>query len=109
MLGFIEEMAGPLFYTNWILAKAKLTHLSIWKVNQQILVYLWHFRTMLEFYFLYTLIKNWSYVWKELPVPLLITSSLSVLLMGFGLAAHWTEAEAKSLYRQYSRHSLILL
>lgn len=103
MLGFIEEMAGPLSYANWILAKVKLTHLSIWRVNQQISVYLWHFRTMLEFYFFYTLIKNWSHVWKELPVPLLITASFSVLLMAFGLTLRRTKAEAKRLYRQYSR------
>ena len=29
MLGFIEEMAGPLSYTNRILAKAKLTNLDL--------------------------------------------------------------------------------
>ena len=43
MIGFIEEMSGPLSYINWMLAKAKLNHLFIWKVNQQISVYLWHF------------------------------------------------------------------
>ena len=103
MLGFIEEMAGPLSYINWILTKAKLTHLSIMKINQQITVYLWHFRTMLEIYFFYVMIKNRSYVWADLPVPLLITSVLSVLLMTIGLTPHWTKVEAKRLYRQYSR------
>ena len=96
-------MAGPLSYTNWILAKAKLTHLSIMKINQRISVYLWHFRTTLEIYFLYVMIKNRSYVWADLPVPLLITSVLSVLLMTIRLTPHWTKVEAKRLYRQYSR------
>ncbi len=100
MIGFMEEVAGPLSYVNWMLAKAKLT---LWKVNQRILVYLWHFRTMVEFYFFYTLIKNWSYVWNELPVPLLISAILTISLMAFGLTPHWTKMEAKRLYRQYSR------
>ena len=102
MIGFIEEMSGPLSYINWMLAKAKLNHLFIWKVNQQISVYLWHFRTMLEFYYFYTIIKNWSYVWNDLPLPLLIITSLSFLLVSLGLTPRWTKAEAKRLYRQYS-------
>jgi hypothetical protein len=103
MIGFIEEIAGPLSYVNWMLAKAKLTHLSTWKVNQRILVYLWHFRTMLEFYLFYTLIKNWGYIWNELPVPLLISAVLTISLMAFGLTPHWTKVEAKRLYRVCSR------
>jgi hypothetical protein len=53
MIGFINEIVGPFANVNWMLAKINLTHLSIWKVNQRIVVYLWHFRTMLEFYFFY--------------------------------------------------------
>ena len=103
MLGFIDEMAGPLSYANWMLAKAKLSHLSIWRVNQQISVYLWCFQSMLEIYFFYTVITNWSHIWKELPIPLLITASFSVLLTSLGLNPHWTKAEAKRLYRLYGR------
>ena len=65
-------------------------------------VYLWHFRTVLELYTLYTIIKNWSYIWNELPVPLLISNSCTILLMTIGLTPHWTKVEAKRLYRQYS-------
>ena len=86
-----------------MLAKAKLTHLSIMKVNQQIIIYLYYFRTLLELYFFYTIIKNWSYVWNEMPVLPLITTCLSALLVTIGLTPHWTKVEAKRLYRQYSR------
>ena len=103
MIAFMEEMIGPLSYSNWMLAKAKLTHLSIMKVNQQIIVYLYYFQTLLELYFFYTIIKNWSYVWNEMPVPLLITTCLTALLVTIGLTPHWTKVEAKRLYRQYSR------
>ena len=103
ILGFLEEMVGPLSYINWMLAKVKLTHLSIMKVNQQITVYLWHFRTVLELYSLYTIIKNWSYIWNELPVPLLISISCTILLMTIALTPRWTKVEAKRLYRQDSR------
>lgn len=34
MIAFVEEMIGPLSFINWMLAKAKLSHLPIWKVNQ---------------------------------------------------------------------------
>ena len=103
MLGFIYEMAGPLSYINWILGKAKITHLCIWKVNQKISVYLWYFRTVLDLYVFYVLIKNWSYVWNEMPLPMFVTYFCGLLLVCFFLTPHWTKKAAKRLYRQYSR------
>ena len=103
LIPFIEEIVGPLSYINWMLAKAKLTHLSIMKVNQQITVYLWHFRTLLDLYFFYTIIKNWRSIRDDLPVPLLITTCLVISLVAFLLTPRWTKVEAKRLYRQYSR------
>ena len=47
ILVFIEDMAG-LSYINWMPGKAKLTHLFVWKMNQKISVYLWHFRSVLD-------------------------------------------------------------
>ena len=103
MLGFISEMIGPFTYISWMLAKGKLTHLSIWKIVQQISVYLWYFRTMLELFIYYTLIKNWRYIWNGLPVPLLILIFFASSVACFRLTPHWTKVEAKRLYRQYSR------
>jgi hypothetical protein len=103
MLAFIEEIVGPLSYVNWMLAKAKLTHRSIMKVNQQVTVYLWHFRTLLDLYFVYTIIKNWSHIWNGIPVPLMTIIFLACSLMAFALTPRWTKMEAKRLYRQYSR------
>ena len=103
MIIFAVEMASPLTFVSWMLAKAKLTHLSIAKVISQISVYLWHFRTLVELYFFYTLIKNWSSVWDGMPVPILVTIPLIVLLMTIGLTPHWTKVQAKRLYsRQYT-------
>ena len=103
MISFVDDMAGISSCVNWMLGKAKLTRLSIWKVSQQISVYLWHFRTMLEFYYFYIIIKNWSYIWNDMPLPPLITSSSCVLLVMIGLTPHWTKVEAKRLYKQYTR------
>ena len=49
------EMPSPLSFVSWMLAKAKLTHLSIAKMTSRISVYLWYFRTLVELYFFYTL------------------------------------------------------
>ena len=105
ILVFILDMAGPLSYINWMLAKAKLTHLFIWKVNQHISVYLWHFRTVLDLYYNYVLLKNWNYAWNEMPLPLLVTSSCGVLFVAFTLTPYWTYIEAKRLYRQHSHRT----
>ena len=86
---------------SWMLAKAKHTHLSIAKVISRISVYLWHFRTLVELYFFYTLIKNWSSVWDGMPIPILVTIPLIILLTTIGLTPRWTKVEAKRLYRQY--------
>ena len=106
LLGFIYEIAGPLSYINWILSKAKLNHLRIWKINQRISVYLWHFRTLLDFYIFYTLFKNWKYAVNDIPMPLLISYFVSVIAVCIGLTPHWTKAEAKKLYKTYSKRSI---
>ena len=104
-LGFISYIAG-LSYINWMLGNAKLTHLFIWKVIQHISVYLWHFRIVLDLYTNYVVVKNWNYIWNEMPPPFLVTSYCGILFVTFILTPYWTNLEAKRLYRQHSHRTL---
>ena len=106
LLGFIYEMSGPFSYLSWILGKAKATHLSIWKISQQISVYLLHFRTLLDFYIFYILIKNWEQAWTGIPLPLLVSYFTSVIIVFAGLTPHLTQLEAKRLYKTNSKKSI---
>ena len=100
VVALVSEMVVPLTMTNWMLGKTKLSHLFIWKINQQISVYLWHFRTVLELYIFYVAIKNWRYVLNEIPTPLLVLNSSSVLVLGLVLTPRWTNMETRRLHRQ---------
>ena len=106
MLGFISEMAGPLAYINWMMGKAKLSHLPVWRVIQRISVYIWHFRTLLELYTFYVVFKNWKYVWTDLPLPFLSIVLFSIFIVFTSLTPRWTMAEAKKLYKTYSKKTL---
>ena len=56
--GLLLEMTTPFSCFCWMFLKAKMSHLMIWKVNQIVLVHLFHCRTTLEGYLLYKYTKG---------------------------------------------------
>ena len=99
MLIFVSEKPGPFSYMNWIMGKAKLTHLSIWNISQSFAVYLWYTRSVVELYILYLIFINWDGIMKKIPTPFLVVYFGSiVILVGF-LTPHWRRLEAKRLFR----------
>ena len=103
MLVFVGEKPGPVAYTNWIMGKAKLTHLRIWKISQSFNVYLWYTRSVVELYILYTVFINWHYIRNDVPLPFLASFFLGAVIVVFFLTPYWTKLEAKRLYRSISR------
>ena len=99
MLVFIGEKPGPISYMNWIMGKAKLTHLFIWNISQSFAVYLWYTRSVVELYFLYLTFINWDSIMKNVPTPfLVIYFGSAAILIGF-FTPYWTRLEAKRLFR----------
>ena len=43
---------------------------------------------------------------NDIPMPLLISYFVSVIAVCIGLTPHWTKAEAKKLYKTYSKRSI---
>ena len=104
MLGFLFEMAGPLTYINWVLGRAKLDHLPIWRLIQRVSIYLWHIRIVLGLYIFYVCIVNWHYIWADMPLLIIVCILLSTFVM-LVLTTHWTEKETKRMYRLYRSYS----
>ena len=73
MLVFIGEKPNPITYVNWIMGKAKLTHLLIWTISQHFAVYLWYTRSVVELYIFYTIFTNWDAIIRDVPAPFLVT------------------------------------
>ena len=104
MLGLLLEMAGPLTYINWVLGKAKLDHLRIWKLIQRVSIYFWYFRTAVALYIFYVFIVNWDYIWTDLPLPMIVGVLLGTCILAV-LTFDWTEKESKRLYKLYRSYS----
>lgn len=99
MLVFVGEKPGPVSYTNWIMGKAKLSHLFIWNISQSFAVYLWYTRSVVELYIFYTLFMNWDRIVKDVPAPFLVSFFCGAVIVVLFLTPYWTRLEAKRLFR----------
>lgn len=90
VVALLLEMTTPFSCICWVLLKAKMAHLVIWKVNQNILVHLFHCRTTIEGYFLYKTYSDWGNISENLPVGLIFVLIGGVSMNFFILTPYWT-------------------
>ena len=96
MRGILLEMTTPFSCLCWMLLKCELAHLPIWKLNQLVLVHLFHCRTTVEAYGYYMFFKHWTYVAEEMPLSvLLLTTTLNFSL----LTPYWTYKKTNQLFK----------
>ena len=89
-VALLLEMTTPFSCICWVLLKAKMAHLFIWKINQNVLVHLFHCRTTIEGYFLYKTYLQWENVSTNLPVGMIFVLIGGVSINFFVLTPYWT-------------------
>ncbi|CAF1012268.1 unnamed protein product [Didymodactylos carnosus] len=87
--GFNLEFSTPFSCVCWCLLKLKLEKSYVWKINQGLLIYAFHFRTVYELHYVYEIYTNWTNV-KQIPFLLLCNTLFGLILVTFWLTPYWT-------------------
>lgn len=98
MSGLLLEMTTPFSCFCWMLLKADMADLSIWKANQLILVHLFHCRTTVEGYFFYKMYMQWENVIHHMPGPILGMLLIQLTLQFFIITPYWTYKKMGQLF-----------
>ena len=98
IIGIIMEISTPATSICWMLIQAKLSKHFYWKLNQHILIYLFHSRQNLGFYGIYHIWAQWDYIHANMNVYfqlLILANSIVVTLF---LNPYWTYKKTVQLY-----------
>ncbi|KAL5475591.1 hypothetical protein EMCRGX_G025422 [Ephydatia muelleri] len=98
-ISILDEMTTPFSCVCWILIKAKLADTYVWKINQIILVHLFHCRTLLEGYLFLMSYRQWDNVITNMPWFNFIVLYVFLTLQLFILTPYWTYKKTKQLFK----------
>ena len=90
IVGLLLEATTPFSCFCWVLLKCEMTRLRIWRLNQLILVHLFHCRTTLEGFFYYMYITRWEVIKAEMPVPISVILLTQLTMNFFVFTPYWT-------------------
>ena len=99
IVGLLLESTTPFSCICWMLLKCDMAHLTIWKLNQLLLVHFFHCRTTLEAFLFYMTYIHWENVKENLPVPIIVMMLLSLTLNFFVLTPYWTYKKMSQLFK----------
>ena len=83
-------MSTPFSCICWCLLKLKLENTKAWKINQWILIYVFHFRSIYELWWWYDIYNDWDNMKQNLPWPYTINMLMGLSVVTFWLTPYWT-------------------
>ena len=95
--GLVLEGTTPFTCLCWMLLKAEWAHTRVWKLNQFILVHLFHCRTMVETYFCFISYFQWQTIWSQMPSPMFYSLYIQLSLQLFLLTPYWTYKKTQQM------------
>lgn len=98
VIGLLLEATTPFSCFCWMLLKCNKAHLFVWKLNQLILVHLFHCRTTLEAFFYYMYFKEFASIRKDLPLAISVMILSQLTLNFFVLTPYWTYKKMMQLF-----------
>ncbi|CAF1533924.1 unnamed protein product [Didymodactylos carnosus] len=87
---FILEMSTPFSCICFCLLKLRMERTLAWKINQLILIYVFHFRTVLELMIWYDIYNDWSYFKEHSPFLQMANVLIGLIALTFWLTPYWT-------------------
>ncbi|CAF1103226.1 unnamed protein product [Rotaria sordida] len=88
--GFMLEASTPFSCVCWCLLKLKLEKTKVWKINQWILINVFHFRTFLEILWWIDIYHDWNNIKQNLPVAFTINMLVGLITISCWLTPYWT-------------------
>ena len=98
MVGLLLEMTTPFSCFCWMLLKANKAHLFVWKVNQFVLVHLFHCRTTVEGYTIFVIYSQWENMSANMPGLICVFLYLQLALQFTILTPYWTYKKMMQLF-----------
>ena len=87
---FLLQISTPFTSICWCLLKLKLEKSKAWKINQWILIYIFHSRSILELSLWYDIYHNWNNIKLNLPWPYTINMMIGLAALTVWLTPYWT-------------------
>ena len=98
VVGLLLEGTTPFSCFCWMFLKCNMAHLPIWKLNQLVLVHLFHCRTTLEGYFFLKSAYQWDNISANMPMAISIMLYTQLTLQFFVLTPYWTYKKMNQLF-----------
>jgi ceroid-lipofuscinosis protein 8 len=87
---FVLQIGTPFSCICWCLLKLKLERTKVWKINQWILIYLYHSRTFYELWCWYTFYQDWDNIKQNIPWLYTVTVFTGLGIITVWLTPYWT-------------------
>jgi ceroid-lipofuscinosis protein 8 len=87
---FVLEASTIFSCICWCLLKLKLEKTKAWKINQWILINIFHLRTVHEIWWWYDVIHDWDHIKENLPWAYTINMLMGLSIVSLWLTPYWT-------------------
>ncbi|CAF3552611.1 unnamed protein product [Rotaria socialis] len=87
---FMLKAGTPFSCVCWCLLKLELEKTKAWKIDQWILINIFHIRSFLEFLWWCDIYRDWDNIKQNLPLPYLINMLVGLTLLSLWLTPYWT-------------------
>ena len=99
IIGMFLEFSTPFTCLCWMLLKVGLADTYLWKLNQIILVHLFHCRSVIEGYLVFVSYYQWNIIVTEMPGPLFWCLYTQLPIQLFFLTPYWTYKKTQQLMK----------
>ncbi|KAG8449904.1 hypothetical protein GDO86_016542 [Hymenochirus boettgeri] len=97
MIVLLLEMSTPFTCISWMLLKAGHSNTLFWKVNQWIMIHMFHCRMVLTYHLWWVSLYNWDRLKNSLPLIFVTFFFIGLSLLTFVLNPYWTNKKTRQL------------
>ncbi|NP_001087512.1 CLN8, transmembrane ER and ERGIC protein L homeolog isoform X1 [Xenopus laevis] len=97
MLSLLLEMSTPFTCISWMLLKAGSSNTLFWKVNQWIMIHMFHCRIVLTYHLWWVCLYNWDRYKNSLPFVYIAFFFTGLAIVTIILNPYWTHKKTQQL------------
>lgn len=97
MVTLLLEMSTPFTCISWMLLKAGYARTLFWRVNQWVMIHMFHCRMVLSYYMWYFVCTHWAEINAHVALPQRLLFFTGLILLTFVLNPIWTHKKTMQL------------
>ncbi|XP_051880534.1 protein CLN8 [Pristis pectinata] len=98
MLILLLEMSTPFTCISWMLLKAGFSHIRLWKLNQWLMIHMFHCRMILTYHMWWVCWQDLDKIKLYVPVPQAVLFFPGLFLLTFIINPYWTHKKTLQLF-----------